>query len=124
MLDETKLQELRTKARDGRIEHVVGKGDAWEIVLGAPSRPIYKKFRAMSHNASLVADAQEDFCRATVMYPDRIAFDALLDRFPGIPEACGNAIQSLCGMATESDLKTSGLPSNPSNVAPTTSARD
>lgn len=90
-----------------RIAHLKGNGTPppWEIVLRKPTRAEYKRFRAMSHNPAQVPDAQEVLARATVVYPTREEFDALLEEYPGIPEACGKSFTELSGIAHQEDVK-------------------
>jgi hypothetical protein len=94
-----------------RVAHVVSANQAddgspeWEIVLRKPSRAEYKMLRSMSHDPNRVADAQEMMVRKLVVHPVPTAFDALLEDFPGIPEACGKALLALAGAAGGEDAK-------------------
>ena len=104
MLTEQQVEELRTQ--HGRIAHLVGKGGAWEVVLRKPTRAEVKKFRADAHNPATAPNAQETLCRAIVVYPPKgPAFEALLDDYPGIPEAFTGQIQDLIGMSVEESGK-------------------
>lgn len=103
----TKDQIDKFEVEHKRIAYLKGNGDppAWEVVLRKPTRAEYKRFRAMSHNPSQVSDAQEVLARSTVVYPTREAFDALLEEWPGIPEAAGKAFTELSGIAHQEDVK-------------------
>lgn len=102
VLTEEAIKELETTHK--RVAHLHDVGGEWEIVLRKPTRPEYKHFRAMINGAQ-ASDAQEMLVRKLCVYPDRETFDALLEDWPGIPEACGAAIKSLTGMSASEDLK-------------------
>lgn len=102
------LEEFETKYK--RIAHLRGKEDnkgnvPWEVVIRKPTRAEYKQYRSQSHNPAQVPDAQEILARKTCVYPEREAFDALLEDWPGIPEAAGNAFKELLGLSVQEDLK-------------------
>jgi len=78
----------------GRVERVVGKNGAWEVVYKAPSRVVYKRFRGLAHDPARKSDAQE-----------MLAFEALLDKFPAIPEASADALGRLVGAETDDSVK-------------------
>lgn len=107
----TKDQIDALEATHKRISHLKGKplpGEskpAWEIVLRKPTRQEYKHFRSMSHNPAQVAEAQEILARKCCVYPEKDAFDALLDDWPGIPEAAGGAFKDLLGLEASEDVK-------------------
>ena len=103
MISQAQLNEL--EAAHKRIAHIVGKGEAWEIVLRKPTRAEYKQFRSKTHNPSQVADAQEILVRQIVVYPNRETFDALLEDYPGSPESCGPTLQDLVGMTADEQGK-------------------
>lgn len=71
----------------------------WEIVLRRPSRAEYKMYRSESNDPSRVADSQERQARRTVVWPSHEQFDAMLDDFPGIAEACAAPLNKLAGIA-------------------------
>ena len=103
MLTDEQIAEY--EAAHKRVARVRDKNDAWEVVLRKPSRAEYKQFRAMAHNSAQVADANELLVRKCCVFPAREAFDLLLEDWPGIPEACGEAIRSLCGLSAADDVK-------------------
>jgi len=111
-----KLDELEAKYK--RIAYLKGKEESynkddgstgtrvsWECVFRRPSRAEYKQFRSMSHNPSQVADAQEILARKCVLIPEPKDFDALLEDWPGIPEAATKAFTELTGISAQEDLK-------------------
>ena len=103
LLTEEEIQKLETDHK--RIAHIIGKDRAWQIVIRKPNRGEYKRLRSMLHNPAMVSDAQETIIRQLVVHPAREAFDALLEDYPGIPEACGEPLRELCGMAVEESVK-------------------
>lgn len=85
MLTPEELQKL--KLEHGEVWHIKGKDDAWEIVFKKPTRGDYKMFRANNQNPARKPDAQEILLRACIVVPPASEFDALLTKFPAIPEA-------------------------------------
>lgn len=87
-----------THGRIGVVTHHDGK--SWVVVLRKPKRGEYKQFRAQSSDTAQRPMAQERLFVATCVYPGTPAeIDALLEDWPGIPEACGTMLMSLAGMA-------------------------
>jgi hypothetical protein len=107
MLTQEQLAKLTEENPKG-IVHLIGKGGRWECVFRAPTRSTeFKPYKARLHDASKVADAAEILARQIVVYPSKEAFAALLEDFPGIPEALtGNdEFQAMVGVSTEADQK-------------------
>ena len=107
MLSQDDIDKLRAEYPQG-IVHLIGAGGAWEAVFRAPSRTEYKMFRANVHNSARIADANETLSIQTVVFPpSREAFNALLDRFPAIPEALANneTFRALTGVRVEEGAK-------------------
>ncbi len=96
MLSRDELQKFDEEYK-GRIAHVKGFDDAWEIVLRRPESKEYKRFRSMV-NGDRASDAQETLVRQLAIYPQGDALDELLNEYPGIPEACGKSIRVLAGI--------------------------
>lgn len=104
MVTEEQLKDL--EAKHVRIAHLKGVGTPapWELVIRKPTRQEYRAFRAKSHNPNTLPDAQEDLVRCCAVYPPRgLELDALLEDWPGIPEAASRAITRLTGMAVADD---------------------
>jgi hypothetical protein len=106
MLTTNDLDKLRAEHPRG-IVHLIGKGDTWECVFRAPTRAEYKMFRANAHNPTRVADANDTLAIQTVVYPAREAFQAMLETYPGIPEAfaSNDELKALTGVAVEEGAK-------------------
>lgn len=107
MLSKTDVDKYRAEYPQG-IVHLVGKGQMWECVFRAPTRNEYKMFRANAHNTARVADANDTLAIQTNVYPGREAFMALLEKFPGIPEAFASDddLKAMTGVAVEEGAKT------------------
>lgn len=103
MLSEEELKTLEDTHK--RVAHIVGKNNAWEIVLRKPTRAEYKRFRSMATNETQKADAQETLARSCVVHPTREAFDALLEDYPAAADACASSIMELVGLVTEESTK-------------------
>lgn len=105
----TKQQVEEFDAKYGRIAHVKGMplpGEdepSWEVVLRKPRRAEYKVYR--SQVTQSIADATEYYVLATCVHPTGDALEALLDEYPGIPEACGKQIHKLVGLEVEGAVK-------------------
>lgn len=104
LLTQEELDKLRVD--NGEIWHVRGKNSVeyevpWEIVFRKPARKDYKFFRANASNPAKQPEAQEILLRSCILVPELKNFDALLDRFPGIPEceAVSEALKIAVGMS-------------------------
>ena len=117
MLAKEQLDELRTKYK--RICHITV--DDVEFVLRAPTRAEYRQCRAAMHDPMKAPEAQEDLCVMTVVYPDRAAFDAILESYPGLCEnkRVSDEISYFTGMKARDDRKSSGTSAKPSGGDPT-----
>ena len=98
-LSQEQLDQLETQHK--RIAHVRAKDGSWEVVFRKPTRMEYKQYRASSNNEVKKADAQEALCRQIVVYPAKADYDILLDEWPAIPEACGEALRSLLSLGAD-----------------------
>lgn len=107
MFTQADLDKFRADHAQG-IVHLVGKNGAWECVFRAPSRNEYKMYRANVHNPARIADASDTLAIQTVVSHSREAFLALLEKFPGIPEAlcASDDLKELTGTAVEEGAKT------------------
>jgi hypothetical protein len=104
-LTQEDLDKLKTQ--HGEIWHVKGTNGSWEIVFKKPARKDYKMFRANSANPARKPEAQEILLRACIVYPPLSEFDALLEKFPAIPEAeaVSDSLSEALGIASEAAEK-------------------
>jgi len=98
-LTEEQLDDLESKHR--RIAHLQGENGAWEVVYRIPTRLELKAFRGRAHNEKIQADAIEVLARQCVVFPPKEAFDALLQDYPGIPEASVQTFMDLAQVEAE-----------------------
>ena len=103
MLSQEDITKLESEHR--RIAVVRAADGEWQVVYKKPTRAQYKQFRSRINNETLAPDATEQLARQLVVYPTPEAFDALLEEWPGIPEASSKALLRLTGMASEPDVK-------------------
>lgn len=98
IISQEKLRELEAAhKRIGVVTHHDGK--SWAVVVRKPSYKEYKLFKANANNPATTSDAQERLFKATCVLPETLAdVQALLEEWPGIPEACGKVFQELAGM--------------------------
>jgi hypothetical protein len=99
VIPQAKLEALEAMhKRIGVVTHPDGK--SWAVVLRKPARSEYKLFKANANNPSTQAEAQEKLFKATCLIPEgQPAIEALLEDWPGIPEACSKTFAMLAGMA-------------------------
>lgn len=69
----------------------------WAIVVRKPTSKEYKRFRAMLHSGGDADRAGEVLVRSIVVHPSVEATDALLEEWPGIPEAATDLVLRLVG---------------------------
>jgi hypothetical protein len=114
-ITEEKLAELRGAHR--RIK-LITIGDV-SFVIRAPKRHEYKQFRSKSFGDGK-AEAMEDLLRLLVVEPTRVAFDEVLEEYPGLAESkdVQNAVSAFVGMVADTEGKASVSTSNTSKGAP------
>lgn len=100
------------EAQYKRIAHIKssetlpdGKTPEWEIVLRKPTRTEYKFLKQALKNDRTEVDAFEQCVRKLSLSPTGADLDALLDEWPGIPEASWQAFERLAGMAGAEERK-------------------
>lgn len=98
-----KLKELEEKHK--RVHVLNDKDGEWQVVFRRPNRAEYKRFKSQINSPDHASDAAETLARQLVVHPSPEAFDALLDEFPGIPEAASRAFLRLAGAIAEFDGK-------------------
>ena len=102
MITNEQLEELRSKYK--RVARIVAKakpGDEpmWEVVIRKPSRGEYSRCKTQIHDPERAPVAYDALFRQICVSPlAGDAIDALLEDFPGIPEACIEAIHELAGV--------------------------
>lgn len=69
----------------------------WAVIIRKPTGKEYKRFRAMLHNTAETPVAGENLFKQIVIHPSPNATDALLEEWPGIPEASTDLVLRLVG---------------------------
>ena len=109
MIDQAKLTELEaTHKRIAVCKSSKLRADGqpeWMAVFRKPNRMEYKAYRAEANDESRKSDAAERLARRLVVLPTPEAFDAMVEDFPGIPEACQRALNELAGIHQVDDGK-------------------
>ncbi len=105
MMTADQIAEL--EAKHGEIAILNGPAGAYQVAFRKPTRAEYRLFRANIHNPQKVAEAQEALGMATVVYPDRTAYVALIEKFYAIPDtkAFSDAMNRLMHLAAEEQGK-------------------
>jgi hypothetical protein len=107
-LDAAALKALETT--HGDIAHVKGRkveGEdgkssvPWEVVFRKPKRAEYKMFKSRLRDPRYASDAQEELSQRCVVYPSVDEYEALLEKYPAIPEAASEAFMALVGLEVE-----------------------
>ena len=85
---ETALRPLRVKHPELVVLTVKGQPVAFRPI----TRVEYGRFRAQIADPKKRGDATETLVRSVVVYPDRVAFNAFLERYPAAAEAIGDEV--------------------------------
>jgi hypothetical protein len=74
------------------------------VVVVAPSRPIWKRFRTVvASDDKRRPEGLEQLLRDCLVYPDQKALTAILDRKPGLSETFAAEVCELAGAGLEVD---------------------
>jgi hypothetical protein len=101
MIDADTIEKL--KAEHGEIHLLRASGV--EVVVKAPGRAQWKRFRAYVADERRRPDAVETLLRDCVVHPDAAALDAILEKRPGLAETFGNQVVELAGASGEAEKK-------------------
>ena len=101
MLDEKKLDELRTKHGKLHIRAV----DDTDFVLRAPSRLEYRKWKADIQDERKKLDASELLLLPCIVYPEPQDFQAMLDERPALADTLGLQLLEIAGMTKAVEKK-------------------
>ena len=84
------------KSKHGEVYLLEHLGEA--VVVMRPTRPLVKRFRSQMADQNKRADALEYLVTDCIVWPDRKAVQAMLDRLPGLVETFGDAVLDLTGV--------------------------
>lgn len=68
-----------------------------EVLVRAPKRGEWKRFKAAAINEKQRADATENLVRSCVVHPAEAEFSKLLERFPALADSLGEIVVDLAG---------------------------
>jgi hypothetical protein len=87
MLSKEEIEKMAA-ANGDEVYHLANAKQGWEIVFKRPTRPACKQWRAQVTDPARKSESTEILLKTCVVFPNVRdgAFDALLDRFPLIPE--------------------------------------
>lgn len=107
-MTEDQIKELKEK-HGKRIAVVPIPATEWdeacEIVVKAPPRGEYKRFRKMLFDDTEKADALETLAKACVIHPELQQFQKMLDDRPALAETVGGKAAELAGAEGKVDAK-------------------
>lgn len=91
--------DVRTKAVADHGEDAlqVVETKRGEVLVRAPKRGEWKRFKAAAINEKQRADATENLVRSCVVYPAEAEFTKLLDRYPALADSLGEVVVDLAG---------------------------
>ncbi len=71
-------------------------------------RQEYDRYNALLFNEKTRPKAGEALCMMCIVWPNQVAFNSAVDRFPGIITTCVNPLLEHCGLDTEAAVGKSG----------------
>jgi hypothetical protein len=109
---EVTSEELRqaldeAKAKFGDAYLLEAKDAGISVVCRAPTRPLYRKFRAERYdsNPARRAGSLESLFVACLVYPDPKTFEATLNRMPALADSFGAALWDKVSGAEDATVK-------------------
>lgn len=95
--DYTAEQIAELEAKHGECHKLREKRGKWCLVVRNPKPQEYKMARRMMHDPAKKAEATEELLKLVTVAPTGAEFDALMTRYPMLPELCANALQQIMG---------------------------
>ena len=93
-LDEEAIAEAEDEYGAVGKKILVVYSDLGCVILKRPNPALYKKFRDKGDGDTV---AFERLVRPSVVYPDAVALDLILDELAGVLDRCANAVVELAG---------------------------
>ncbi len=100
-MDQKVIEEL--KAQHGEIHQLSYAGV--DVIVRAPSRAAWKRYRALMSDAARRADSFEVLLRDCLLHPSLQELDGILDRRPGLAETFGAELVEIAGLGKEAEKK-------------------
>ncbi len=100
-IDTSIIDDLKAKNSEVfQLSH----GDA-EVLVKGPTRPAWKRFRALAADEKRRSDALEQLLRDCLLYPSLEGLDAMLEKKPGLAETFGSRLVDIAGLSDEVEKK-------------------
>jgi hypothetical protein len=100
-IDPQVLADLKAKHGEDSVHPLTTTDGKYTIVVRRPGRAQWKRFRHMIADPAKRADALETLVRDCMLYPDRQAFEAMLEERPALAEVFGDEVGELAGSGLE-----------------------
>jgi hypothetical protein len=100
-IDPSIIEDLKQK--HGEIHHLSHAGV--DVVVKAPGRAEWKRFRALMADEKRRADSLETLLRDCIVHPDRSELDGILGRRPGLAETFGGKLVEIAGLSEGAEGK-------------------
>jgi len=94
-----------TKLKATHAEFTVVKTAMGPAAFRAPTRAEYGRFNQLLFDEKTRSKATEALVATCVVLPDRKTFESWLDKYPGIPTTCADAVSKLAGVETDAQTK-------------------
>ena len=92
-MTEANIEQL--KQQHGELHELSHAGET--VIVKAPNRATWKRFRAQVIDESKRVVALEELVRSCVVHPEKAELEVMLDRKPGLVETFGKALGELAG---------------------------
>jgi len=103
-LNDDQLKELKGKHPD--LELVLLSSDTGdEVVVRAPSRAEWDRFRLLMNNDSRKMKAPEEMLFWCLLWPAKADLETLLDKRPGLAETFASGVAGLAGAQKDVEKK-------------------
>lgn len=94
----------KLKSAHGDDLHLFTSG-GHELVLKAPGRDLWTKFKRTSQEPARRAQALEHLVTDCIVHPERDAVVSLIDRRPGLVDTVGEKLAELAGLDERASLE-------------------
>lgn len=105
-MDQTKIDELKAANPGVKLHLLTPEGiNGAEIVVKAPTRAQWKRFKTETQDVAKRATAIETLCLDCVVHPSRTEFEALLEKYPALAQTFAGEIGELAGAVEKVEKK-------------------
>lgn len=104
-IDQSTLDRIRSE-HTGDLFHLPDPDDEQGgIVVRLPTRAEWARFQSQLGDDKRISKAMEQFVRDCLVYPDKPAFEAMLDARPGLASTWGKTLGEKAGAGREIEAK-------------------